>query len=471
MKTRYKVLIVLAAVVGLLVAAGMVALVILSQDEPPPDDSDLQVHREAIPEEENAYWYFAKIGGVLDLPKEEDRTADEETPDDERLAGAALMNAILEGKAWDAAFVEDLWQRNQKAVRLLEQGLACPQIQAPAIRFNSEVPEVCGWLGVARLLNLHAMLLFKQEREAEAFDEAVRLLQLGHTIEGARGTVVHYLVGKMVKQEGIGRMRIMLSEAALETDVLTSYSRRLGEYGANEPGVSDAFRVEYAMMADLLEVLKAGKMSLEAVHMGYAIEAAGDGPQPSLPERIAFFWHFRLNRTKHLCAERFRALIADIPTPYAQIERLTRPGNLPHPLHPLLPSNTVGELVFLSLMPVLDSFLLAKCEESVDVAATRALLAMKAFKVEKGRLPETLDELVPEYLDAVPLDDFDGKPLRYNAEKKVIYSVGKDLKDAGGMTKEEQKAWWIEEHPYWNEEEDGKPGVWGMPDPSFPIEF
>jgi hypothetical protein len=41
----------------------------------------------------------------------------------------------------------------------------------------------------------------------------------------------------------------------------------------------------------------------------------------------------------------------------------------------------------------------------------------------------------------------------------------------GGMTEEEQKAWWVEKHPYWKEGEDGEPDIWRMPDPSFVIEF
>jgi len=39
---------------------------------------------------------------------------------------------------------------------------------------------------------------------------------------------------------------------------------------------------------------------------------------------------------------------------------------------------------------------------------------------------------VPDFLDAVPMDDFDSQPLRYSAEKKIVYSVGKNLKDDGG---------------------------------------
>ena len=57
---------------------------------------------------------------------------------------------------------------------------------------------------------------------------------------------------------------------------------------------------------------------------------------------------------------------------------------------------------------------------------------MRRYKMDKGSLPEKLDDLVPAYLEAVPRDDFDGRPLRYSAAKKVIYSVGKNLVDDGG---------------------------------------
>jgi hypothetical protein len=40
--------------------------------------------------------------------------------------------------------------------------------------------------------------------------------------------------------------------------------------------------------------------------------------------------------------------------------------------------------------------------------------------------------LVPEFFPQVPIDDFHGKPFRYLPDKKLIYSVGPDLKDFGG---------------------------------------
>lgn len=39
---------------------------------------------------------------------------------------------------------------------------------------------------------------------------------------------------------------------------------------------------------------------------------------------------------------------------------------------------------------------------------------------------------MPEYLSYVPLDPFDGKPIRYIAAAGIVYSVGYDLIDSSG---------------------------------------
>ncbi len=62
-------------------------------------------------------------------------------------------------------------------------------------------------------------------------------------------------------------------------------------------------------------------------------------------------------------------------------------------------------------------------------------VAAERFRVAKGHWPKELAELVPSYLDAVPLDPFDGKPLRLKISDGafVVYSVGMDGVDNGGQ--------------------------------------
>ena len=51
-----------------------------------------------------------------------------------------------------------------------------------------------------------------------------------------------------------------------------------------------------------------------------------------------------------------------------------------------------------------------------------------------GNRPKDLADLVPAYLQAIPEDPFDGKPLRYQHREKgyVVYCIGPDGKDDQG---------------------------------------
>ncbi len=66
--------------------------------------------------------------------------------------------------------------------------------------------------------------------------------------------------------------------------------------------------------------------------------------------------------------------------------------------------------------------------------STHAALAAERYRMETGRFPVSIDELVPKYLDAVPVDPFDGKPMRLATTEQgiVIYSVFDNLIDDGG---------------------------------------
>jgi hypothetical protein len=62
------------------------------------------------------------------------------------------------------------------------------------------------------------------------------------------------------------------------------------------------------------------------------------------------------------------------------------------------------------------------------------MLALEAFAERYEHYPETLGELVPEFLPRLPVDYADRQPLRYRRTEKgyVLYSVGVDGKDDHG---------------------------------------
>jgi hypothetical protein len=69
----------------------------------------------------------------------------------------------------------------------------------------------------------------------------------------------------------------------------------------------------------------------------------------------------------------------------------------------------------------------------------RTSLLLRAWKHEhNGELPESLEALVPGYLPVVPVDPYDGKPLRF--DRKKLRSVGPNLKDDGGNSDDRSQA-------------------------------
>jgi len=65
--------------------------------------------------------------------------------------------------------------------------------------------------------------------------------------------------------------------------------------------------------------------------------------------------------------------------------------------------------------------------------AVRILLATRIYRSSHGgSLPKDEHELVP-YLGVWPTDPFDGRPFRYSHFHKVAYSIGRNLKDDGGI--------------------------------------
>lgn len=68
-------------------------------------------------------------------------------------------------------------------------------------------------------------------------------------------------------------------------------------------------------------------------------------------------------------------------------------------------------------------------------------LSLESFRNETERLPEQLAELTPKYLPEMPEDPFTGVALKYRRTEQgyVIYSVGRDREDNGGLEKADRK--------------------------------
>lgn len=103
-----------------------------------------------------------------------------------------------------------------------------------------------------------------------------------------------------------------------------------------------------------------------------------------------------------------------------------------------LTSSTISRaryFVIASLAPAVDKAVDARDRVRTLRDATLAALALESSKLRSGRYPDTLDQLIPTFLPALPLDPMTGAPLRYHLTERgpVLYSVGSDRRDDFGV--------------------------------------
>jgi hypothetical protein len=73
--------------------------------------------------------------------------------------------------------------------------------------------------------------------------------------------------------------------------------------------------------------------------------------------------------------------------------------------------------------------------DTVRLDLARATIAVARFRIKYGSLPQTLHELVPEFIEAVPVDPFSAQQeIVYKPSENsfLVYSFGNNWKDDGG---------------------------------------
>ena len=73
----------------------------------------------------------------------------------------------------------------------------------------------------------------------------------------------------------------------------------------------------------------------------------------------------------------------------------------------------------------------------VAVRCTILAIVIERYRRSHGELPSSLDEVLPTYINSIPLDPFTGKKLLYSHDEEtyVVYSTGINRQDDGGSIK------------------------------------
>jgi hypothetical protein len=436
--TRRKktVLILLSIFPGLPLLLIAAALAIRGCDEPPPEDDDLKVQRLVIPDDQNAYTYFQVAARKLKIPSP-DIPVPRRTEDDKSEASAPrnereLYDAIVGGTSWDSLFVERVLKDNAEALALWEEGLGAPHCQMAEVKsFYDLFPHAFDDLHIANLIMLRARFAVSRGEQEAALADRMRLAGFGYQLQTGGGCLVEYLVAITIRSMGVVAVRDGLADSGTNGRRLRELARQLSKMTA-ETGLADAYRIEYQVESELVEGIESGEYTPASVQRSYFPSDHEPDPRQDVLWAAICAVVFKPQETRRDFAEFARSRVANVSKPFKNMTPDDPKFSEYRWAQEVFSGNPLGRWLCRISLRGAYAALEQKCRANVDLAATRILLALKAYKLEKGKLPATLAELAPEYLDSVPLDDFDGQPMRSNAARRVVYSVGKDLKDDGG---------------------------------------
>ena len=352
---------------------------------------------EDIKADNAAYYYLQAAKQIKDYkqPKESEEQMD------------ALLAGDLSG---NTKAIEQTLADCAEAVQLVRKGTSMKFCQMPMLSLaeESSLGDMARWRRLARFLCCAGELARRGGNYELARDECLTVVKFGRDC-ATGGPVIQMFVGNAISGMGTKALRTLMLENPLPPETSKTVAAELTRLETDFPPLAETLRYELIYSKQMFDSNSMTNISASS--------------------RAAF-----RGTTDRVFDAAYGDMIQEAQKPYWQSEtkkvlrkwQLSGKGLLLSMFNRPIPRMLVS-----MMLPGLEmSFSRAtRCE--VDLRATAIVCALTGYSHVHGEPPVRLEQLVPDFMPAVPLDPFDGKPLRYRREVAgwVVWSVGSDMKD------------------------------------------
>lgn len=390
-------------------------------DVEPPDVSDLMPEIVEIEAENNAYTYLKQVTKEVYWEENDENWE--------------VIHEMFSGKSIDSKLCEKFIENNRTTIELIEKAVATDVCQFP--KFDSidlnDIIDIGKLIDCQRLLRLKTIYENSCGNYSAAFETNCLLLNYSECIRSAkRGNIIFWLaseVGTKWVYQGLsehlhGVPKDNISKLIIELPTLESF----------EKSFASSMKGEFVYSLKIVEQILSGNYVSESEQF------FSDLYNRSYFTLFKCNYLFQKNEFKKLRSDNLREIIekskkhsfSECVFPKKEelnvvelFGRLILPNSL---------GNILNDGLFLTGENLLKKFFVGK----TGLISSHLVVSCELYKREHGDFPETLEKLVPEFIEEVPNDPFDGKPIRYNKEKGVLYSVGKNMIDSGGVGEKER---------------------------------
>ncbi|MCI0705442.1 MAG: hypothetical protein L0241_30650 [Planctomycetia bacterium] len=287
-----------------------------------------------------------------------------------------------------------------EAIRLREKRSGQYQIHFKDDPLSTLLPHLEKARNVAALLELDACLAGLEKKPNRGILAARAALAVGRSI-GDEPLLISQLVHMACAK--IGAQSAMQVIAWGEpTEGLAELQAELLEE-ADFPFFRHGIRGERAMIDKMFTGLDNGTITIDQALMYFQI--GKPGPQ-----------HYAAFRTYRAFIPGDHAKSLDLLTQYAEAAKLPPHEQLPALRKVVMPKGPPDDFRYIItrlMIPACDKVAEASLRTRADLLSAATCIACERFRLKHGRWPNDLAELTPAFLPAVPMNPFDGKPIRY----------------------------------------------------------
>ena len=307
-----------------------------------------------------------------------------------------ILDQILkQDKISNEAEIKKVIDDNSQSINLVKQASSASYLQVPeydnlekikaAIMTGATPRSMGNWRTLAKLVAIKAFLEAQQNQDAKAVEDLFVIIRLGHLIQNANNGIMGYLIGQDMKMNGVDMLYKLIGDEKLGIAVLKEIPDSLKEYEDIRIGLSNIFKGEYINYSLYLE--KGEEMTGE-----------------KLPSQLK---------------EQYNTIIAQYYRDYVSGAKADNYSQYAEP-------DYISSIKDPTLKSLLDIVL-------INGSSMIQQRFLQKFYIEGISLLVSLrlNDILP---DSLPRDPFSGNPLRYDKDKKILYSVGPSGQDKGGTS-------------------------------------
>ena len=293
---------------------------------------------------------------------------------------------------------------NRDALNALRQSLPDPYMDVYKRSWGTMFPYYARFRSMARLLALEAEVRGANGDWNGAMQSSLDSIEMG--VKMAKGgPLIGRLVG--IACEAIGRQQAWKCVEHLDAAQTLAAMRRLDAIRAQHTPMADTMREEKWMTQESLrDTMRSSLWRVQMLSM-FTGDNFGNDRKFDARGLLLYGWSDR-------------AILNDVGRYEDEVaRRTTLPYQTAKALPPIfMPTDPLAEILF----PVFDQATFKDVEASqTQDALLLVTLALRACHLETGAYPQTLQELTPRYLAAIPADPFamGNAPLRY--QKRPVH--------------------------------------------------